>query len=227
MDIKSIDTLSITECCEQLNIRREDLHETLQNLRGTDGDKLLIVQLESLLNKDKSAIESCKTIEQYEEYLSTWDDGLYHGYALERIAQLKAEVRKRRFKFYFVILLLIFFAINLLSIAIETIGLTDEMHIHIYDEDKRYGSVFVDDIFGNKYPLLHYSPNKEGCDTYGWVGLGTTIIYNPNIELSESYMITIGNSIIHKRKVVSFIYSMILILLSFLVYTKFIQKKHC
>lgn len=223
MDIKSIDRLSITECCEQLNLRREELPEALQNLsESSNRDKLLIEQLEFLLDKDKSAIELCKTIEQYEGYLSTWVDGLYHDYARQRITLLKAEARKQRFKYYFGILLLVFFAINLLNIAIETIGLSNDMHIYISD-DKCYGSVRVDDIFGNKYPLIRYSHNEE--DNYGWLGLATTTIYNPNLELSESSMITLGNSIITKRKIVGLMYSIVLMLLSFLIYKKLIQKK--
>lgn len=224
MDIKSIDRLSITECCEQLNLRREELPEALQNLsESSNRDKLLIEQLEFLLDKDKSAIELCKTIEQYEEYCSTQVDGLYHDYARQRITLLKAEARKQRFKYYFGILLLVFFAINLLNIAIETIGLSNDMDIYISDEHKCYGAVFVDDIFGNKYPLIRYSQYEE--DNYGWLGLATTTIYNPNLELSESSMITLGNSIITKRKIVGLMYSIVLMLLSFLIYKKLIQKK--
>ena len=98
MKFKSIDTLSITECCEQLNLRREDLPEAIQNINEpSERDELLIVQLQSLLNEDKSAIESCRTIEQYEGYLSTWVDGLYHSHAQTRIAQLKAVAEELAF----------------------------------------------------------------------------------------------------------------------------------
>lgn len=224
MEIKSINTLSITECCEQLNIRRDDLPKALQDIIVlSERERLLIAQLQSLLDDDKSAIESCRTIEQYEGYLSTWVDGLYHDYARTKITQLKAEARKQRFKYYFGILLLVFFAITLLNIAIETIGLSNDMDIYISDEYKCYGAVFVDDIFGNKYPLIRYSQYEE--DNYGWLGLATTTIYNPNLELSESSMITLGNSIITKRKIVGLMYSIVLMLLSFLIYKKLIQKK--
>ena len=98
MEFKSIDTLSITECCEQLNLRREDLPEALQNIiESSERDELLIEQLQSLLDEDKSVIESCRTIEQYEAYLSSWADGLYRGYARNRIAQLKAEAEELAF----------------------------------------------------------------------------------------------------------------------------------
>lgn len=98
MEIKSIDTLSITECCEQLNIRRADLPEALHKIiEPSMRDKLLAEQLQFLLNEDKSAFESCRTIEQYERYLSTWVDGLFHGHARTRIAQLKADEEELAF----------------------------------------------------------------------------------------------------------------------------------
>ena len=98
MEFKSIDTLSITECCEQLNLRREDLPEALQEIiEPSERDQLLIEQLQSLLNADKAAIGSCRTIEHYEGYLDSWTDGLYRGYAKDRIAQLKAEAEELAF----------------------------------------------------------------------------------------------------------------------------------
>lgn len=98
MKFKSIDTLSITECCEQLSLRREDLPEAIQNINEpSERDELLIEQLLFLLNEDKSAIESCRTIEQYEGYLSTWVDGLYQSHARKRIAQLKAAAEELAF----------------------------------------------------------------------------------------------------------------------------------
>lgn len=98
MEFKSIDTLSITECCEQLNLRREDLPEALQEvIEPSERDQLLIEQLQSLLDEDKLAIESCRTREQYEGYLSTWVDGLYRSHALTRIAQLKAAAEELAF----------------------------------------------------------------------------------------------------------------------------------
>ena len=90
--------MSITECCEQLNLRREDLPEALQEvIEPSERDQLLIEQLQSLLDEDKLAIESCRTIEQYEGYLSTWVDGLYQSHARTRIAQLKAAAEELAF----------------------------------------------------------------------------------------------------------------------------------
>ena len=98
MKFKSIDSLSITECCEQLHLRREDLPKALQNIiEPSERDELLIEQLQSLLDEEMSVIESCRTIEQYEAYLSSWADGLYRGYARNRIAQLKAEAEELAF----------------------------------------------------------------------------------------------------------------------------------
>ena len=103
MEIKSINTLSITECCEQLNIRRDDLPKALQDIIVlSERERLLIDQLQFLLDNDKSAIESCRTIEQYEGYLSTWVDGLYHDYARTKITQLKA-VSKNKQKLIFLL----------------------------------------------------------------------------------------------------------------------------
>lgn len=98
MEFKSIDALSITECCEQLNLRIVDLPEALQDIvEPSERDQLLIEQLQSLLDKDKSAIASCRTIEHYEAYLTSWADGLYRGYARNRITQLKAEAEELAF----------------------------------------------------------------------------------------------------------------------------------
>lgn len=98
MECKSIDTLSIAECCEQLNLRREELPEALQNIIDpSEGDELLIGRLQSLLDEDKSAFESCRTIEQYERYLSSWADGLHRSKAAQRVVQLNAEAEELAF----------------------------------------------------------------------------------------------------------------------------------
>lgn len=98
MEFKNIDSLSITECCEFLKINRQDLPEVVQSLEDLKGlDKLVVARLNLLLNADKAAIEACENIEQYEKYLSTWPDGLYHHFAKHRIAQLKAETEEHAF----------------------------------------------------------------------------------------------------------------------------------
>lgn len=91
MKFKVIDMLSITECCEILNLRKKDLPQVLQNFNeSTESDQLLITRLISLLEADKSAFESCTTIEQYEAYIRNWPDGFYCDEAQSRINQLKA-----------------------------------------------------------------------------------------------------------------------------------------
>lgn len=98
MEFKNIDSSSITECCEYLKINRQDLPEVVQSLKDLKGlDKLVVARLNLLLNADKAAIEACENIEQYEKYLSTWPDGLYHHFAKHRIAQLKAETEEHAF----------------------------------------------------------------------------------------------------------------------------------
>lgn len=98
MEFKNIDSLSITECCEYLKINRQDLPEVVQSLEDLKGlDKLVVARLNFLLNADKAAIEACGSIEQYEKYLSTWPDGLYHHFAKHRIVQLKAETEEHAF----------------------------------------------------------------------------------------------------------------------------------
>ena len=99
MEFKNIDSFSITECCEYLRINREDLPEAIQNLKDLKGlDKLVVSRLIFLIDTDKAAVESCGSIEQYEKYLSTWPDGLYHHFARQRIDQLRAE--SEEFAFY-------------------------------------------------------------------------------------------------------------------------------
>lgn len=98
MRIKKVESLSISECCKFLKIRRKYLPEAIRRINEpTKSDLLVIARLESLLVEDKSAIDSCQTIEEYEGYLSTWTDGLHYDYARTRIDQLKAEAKELAF----------------------------------------------------------------------------------------------------------------------------------
>ena len=91
MQFKNIDSLSITECCEHLNIRRDDLPKVLHELENlSEVDQLVLDRLITLLNADKSCFMSCSTIEQYEKYLSTWKDGLHENKAINEVTRLKA-----------------------------------------------------------------------------------------------------------------------------------------
>lgn len=98
MEYKSIDTLSITECCELLNISREDLPDAIQNINApTEYDNLIIDRLTKLLEEDRSVIDSCNTIEGYERYLSECSDGLYRETASQRLEQLYADITETSF----------------------------------------------------------------------------------------------------------------------------------
>lgn len=94
MEYKKIDELSISECCAELNIKCSQLPEILDNISGSED---IIDRLRSLLDADTSAFNSCRTIEQYERYLSLWTDGLHRGRAAQRVAQLKAEAEELAF----------------------------------------------------------------------------------------------------------------------------------
>ena len=94
MEYKKIDDLSISECCAELNIESSQLPEILDNISGSQD---IIDRLRLLLEVDTSAFKSCRTIEQYERYLSLWTDGLHRGIAAQRVAQLKAEAEELAF----------------------------------------------------------------------------------------------------------------------------------
>ena len=95
MQIIKIDSLSISECCELLNITKENLADVLQK---NNESKEIIDRLKKLLDEDKEAFESCSTIEQFEKYLELWIDGLHRSEASQRVAQLKAQAEE--FAFY-------------------------------------------------------------------------------------------------------------------------------
>ena len=94
MEYKKIDELSISECCTELNIVSSQLPAILDNVSGSQD---IIDRLRALLDADASAFKSCRTIEQYERYLSLWADGLHRGRAAQRVAQLKAEAEELAF----------------------------------------------------------------------------------------------------------------------------------
>lgn len=94
MEYKKIDELSISECCTELNIVSSQLPAILDNVSGSQD---IIDRLRALLDADASAFKSCRTVEQYERYLSLWTDGLHRGRAVQRVAQLKAEAEELAF----------------------------------------------------------------------------------------------------------------------------------
>lgn len=92
MEFKNIDSLNITECCEQLHVNRQDLPEVIQSLpRTSELQQLIVDRLVGLLEEDKSAYHSCSSVEHYETYLASWSDGLYRDNASKVIARWKAE----------------------------------------------------------------------------------------------------------------------------------------
>ena len=94
MEYKKIDELSISECCEELNIESQQLPAIIENISGPHE---IVDRLRSLVDADMSAFKSCSTIEQYERYLVLWTDGLHRGKAAQRVAQLKAQAEELAF----------------------------------------------------------------------------------------------------------------------------------
>ena len=94
MEYKRIDELSISECCAELNIKNSQLPTILDNIRGSQE---IIDRLRTLLDADMSAFSSCSTIEQFENYLELWIDGLHRSQAAQRVAQLKSQAEEIAF----------------------------------------------------------------------------------------------------------------------------------
>lgn len=97
MKIKSIDSLSITECCEQLGLKPEDLRyvafRTKEN--PSEREKLVLKRLTILLEADRRTFVSCSTKEHYDNYLSFFPDGIYRNHAERKIAEIIASQRER------------------------------------------------------------------------------------------------------------------------------------
>ncbi len=92
MEFKSIDSLSITECCEHLKIRVTDLPDIVGQINtSNERQRLLLERLKTLLGEDKVCFQSCTTISAYENYLSVWPDGLWREPAKAAINRLMAE----------------------------------------------------------------------------------------------------------------------------------------
>lgn len=90
--------LSLAECSEQFKVKMETFFEAFSSSPDlTDHDRLIIRQLETLLKKERSDFEHCSTIEQYEKYLSDWNDGIHWDKATQQIVKLKAEAEELAF----------------------------------------------------------------------------------------------------------------------------------
>lgn len=92
MKFKDIDSFSITECCEYLKINRQDLPDIVEKLNVTSKQEELFLQrLKTLLVEDRMFFQNCKTVSEYENYLSVWVDGVWREQAQKEIARLNAE----------------------------------------------------------------------------------------------------------------------------------------
>lgn len=92
MEFKNINSFSITECCEYLRINRENLPSIVEKLDiTTKRERLLLERLKTLLKEDCMFFQNCKTVSEYENYLSVWVDGVWRKQAQEEIVRLNAE----------------------------------------------------------------------------------------------------------------------------------------
>ena len=85
MEFKSIDSLSITECCELLNLDRIDLPTAVQNLATPSKIEQRLILL---IDADRSAFQRCTTINDFDNYLCTWPDGFWRDEANKTKMQL-------------------------------------------------------------------------------------------------------------------------------------------
>lgn len=95
MEFKNIDSFSITECCEYLRINREDLPNIVEKLNvTTNRERLLLERLKTLLREDRMFFQNCKTVNEYENYLSVWVDGIWRKQSQKEIGRLNSELEE-------------------------------------------------------------------------------------------------------------------------------------
>lgn len=167
MEFKSIDLLSITECCDQLNIRKEELPNAFSHyvectgdlINLSETDRTIITRLSFLINADKDAFNHCSKIKHYQEYLISYPDGLYRDQAISEICK----TRKNRKIKCVVILLIIFITIlalicfsnynpiSNLSVLPETISLDKrgEREKLIIQTDAIDKNIFLEEDYSN------------------------------------------------------------------------------
>lgn len=93
MEIKSIDSLSISECCKLLKINNSELPDVLSGLCGsTEMESSVILRLKFLLTEDKTAFEACSTLEDYKRYLAFHIDGLYREQATQQVNIMDTDI---------------------------------------------------------------------------------------------------------------------------------------
>ena len=112
MEFKSIEQLTITDCCNQLTVSKESLKKVVvavnmdtsllsERIFGNEllaGAKNEIAQrLTLLLIEDRKYFLRCKTLQQFENYLSTWSDGLWRNEAFQKVKTIKNEQEEKEF----------------------------------------------------------------------------------------------------------------------------------
>ena len=113
MEFKSIDQLTINDCCNHLSISRDLLKQAVVATKGNssllydrvfDGLPLTGVKEEiarrliSLLIEDRQAFLSCQTgAITYEQYLSISNDGLWRSEASKRIKEIKDQQEEKEY----------------------------------------------------------------------------------------------------------------------------------
>ena len=112
MDFKSIEQLTISDCCNQLSVTRGSLKESLaaanydfplfakmvfggRELTGLNSE--IVRRLVVLLREDRACFLQCKTLQQYHDYLSIWNDGLWRKEASVKVKALKEEQEEKDF----------------------------------------------------------------------------------------------------------------------------------
>lgn len=111
MEFKSIDQLTISDCCNQLtivtgqlkkvvaaNIDSSKLYEGIFGGQSLTGRKDEIAQrFISLLIEDRKCFQQCKTLQQFENYLLIWNDGLWRDDAFIRVKSIKDEQEEKEY----------------------------------------------------------------------------------------------------------------------------------
>ena len=113
MEFKSIDQLTINDCCNHLSISRDLLKQAVVATKGNtsllyervfDGQPLsgvkekIAKRLISLLIEDRRIFLSCQTgAITYEQYLSISNDGLWRSEASKRIKEIKDQQEEREY----------------------------------------------------------------------------------------------------------------------------------
>jgi len=191
MKFKEIESLSITECCELLNIKRQDLPNALQNLNCTSeleqsvADRLtnLLATEELLFYKNcKGRISGCKA------YLEKYPKGKFVK-EIEYILGSKIKKRRRRNIMLFVILATIVAVICLENYHPASYLFTDD--IVSFDKKGEKRTFFIEtDADGMNIDVIE---NSE------WISIEREFVYgNPaiiavdqNFEGERSAIITI------------------------------------